>query len=110
MKNLISIKKTSLIIGLSLITLFTNAKAKSGSKFPDVEKTIKESIVFTTPVSNQKVEVLFTTNQTGNVNFVLAKTEDTNLKSKIEKQFEQLNFVNLKAEVVYSIILNFKSI
>ncbi len=110
MKNLISIKRTSLILGLSLFTFFANAKTKNGTEIVETEKTIKESIVFTTPVSNQKVEILFTTNEIGNVNFVLAKTEDSNLKNQIEKQFTHLHLTNLKADVVYSIILNFKTL
>lgn len=110
MKNLISIKKAGFILGLSLFTFFANAKTKNGNEIIETEKTIKESIVFTTPVSSQKVEILFTTSETGNVNFVLAKTEDSNLKIQIEKQFTHLHLSNLKADAVYSIILNFKTL
>lgn len=110
MKNLIPIKKASLIIGLSLFTFFANAKTKHGNEIVETEKAIKESIVFTAPISNQKVEILFTTNNNGEVNFVLAKTEDASLKKQIEKQFTHLHLTNLKADVVYSIILNIKTL
>ena len=115
MKNLISIKKTSLILGLSLFTFFANAnphsyREKTSNEIVETEKTIKESIVFTSPISNQKVEILFTTNNNGEVNFVLAKTEDTTLKKQIETQFTHLHLTNLKADVVHSIILNFKTL
>ena len=103
------IKKTSLIIGLCLFACFANAKSKKGNKMAETEKTIKESIVFTAPISNQKVEILFTTNTNGDVNFVLAKTDDVDLKNKIEKQFSQLHLTKLKTDVVHSIILNFKT-
>ncbi|MDX2173897.1 MAG: hypothetical protein SFY56_12315 [Bacteroidota bacterium] len=110
MKKLNLIKKASFVIGLSLFTLFANAKTKNGNELIETEKTIKESIVFITPVSSQKVEILFTTSEAGNVNFVLAKTEDSTLKTQIEKQFIHLHLSNLKADVVYSIILNFKTL
>jgi hypothetical protein len=110
MKKLNSIKKISFVLGLSLFTFFANAKTKNGNELLETEKTIKESIVFSTPVSDQKVEILFTTNNYGVVNFALAKTENASLKKQIEKQFTQLHLTNLKADVVYSIILNFKTL
>ncbi len=110
MKKLNQLKKTSLIIGLSLFTFFANAKSKTGIEILETEKIIKESIIFSTPVSNQKVEILFSTNTNGEVNFVLAKTTDIKLKSEIEKQFSHLHLLRLKTDVVHSITLNFKTI
>lgn len=79
----------------------------------ETEKTIKDYFKFPqiiVPVNvSQKVEVLFTTNINGQVDFVLAKTSDLNLKSEIEKQFLKLNLVKLKNDVVHSVTLNIKS-
>lgn len=115
MKKLNLIKKTSLIIGLSLFTFFANAKSKNGNESDsyrnaETEKTNKESINFSISISNQKIEILFTTNNLGKVNFVLAKTENLELKKQIEAQFSHLNLPKLKTDVVHSIILNFKSL
>ena len=110
MKNQNQLKKISLIIGLSLFAFFANATSKNRNEIVETEKTIKESIIFSNSISNQKVEILFTTNNLGNVNFVLAKTENAELKKQIETQFSHLNLPKLKTDVVHSIILNFKSL
>lgn len=75
-------------------------------KFPQV--LLKHGIQSNT--ENVKVEVLFTTNVNGKVNFVFAKTENMELKKEIENQFLQLNFKDLKSEVVNSVTLSFKTV
>lgn len=59
---------------------------------------------------NQKIEVLFTLDKRGKVDFVLAKTSDAHLKNSIEKQFLNLILPGLNTEVVNSVILNIKLI
>ena len=91
-------------------------KATNGNEVAmETEKTIKEHVKFPKlilPVKHQeqKVEVVFTTSENGNVDFVLAKTDNKEVKAEIEKQFSKLNLNKLKANVAYSIVLNFKTI
>lgn len=104
----------------TLIALSNNTPANGkGSNAKAEEKTIRDFIKFPqvliprhndSQIMNQKVEVLFTTDKTGTVNFVLAKTNDNKLKSEIEKQFMSRRFSTLKSEVVHSVVLNFKTI
>ena len=62
------------------------------------------------PSTNLGLEVLFTTNLLGQVDFDLAKTINENLKSEIEKQFLKLNLTKLKSDVVHSVTLNIKTL
>jgi hypothetical protein len=75
-------------------------------KFPGVLMPHQDAKVHTV----QKVEVLFTTDRNGKVNFVLAKTADRQLKAEIEKQFSALFLTKVKEDVVHSVVLNFRSI
>lgn len=75
-------------------------------KFPQFLLPVNEA---KTLVDN-KVEVLFSTDTTGKVNFVLAKTESEELRKEIEKQFLALQLKQLKSEVVHKVILNFRTI
>jgi hypothetical protein len=74
-------------------------------KFPQILLPHAES---NTSVS-KRVEVLFTTDKNGKVNFAIAKTEDVALKDEVEKQFYKLLLPKLPAEVVHSVVLNFKT-
>ena len=104
--------KSLFIIGFSFSTLLLDARTNNNeSVMIETEKTIKASLKFPEGlIVNQKIEVLFTTNQTGNVNFVLAKTNNISLKKEIEKQFSALQLTKLKENVVHSLVLNFKTI
>jgi len=105
--------KTILVMSFTLSALIAKPNILIENALTlDAEKTIKESIKFP-PICysrDQKVQVLFTTNENGNVNFVLAKTNDKILKQEIEKQFYSLRLVNLKQDAVNSVTLNFKTI
>ncbi len=102
-------KKLSLILAISISSLFANANVKTPNVISnEIQEGIKIEKQFLN--QNQKVEILFTTNQNGDVNFALAKTNNTNLKLELEKQFSLLNFKALKSETVYSIVLNIKII
>ena len=74
-------------------------------KFPQMLTTSNEKAA-----ASRTVEVLFTTDSTGNVNFVLAKTQNENLKHDVESQFYKLRLPKLKEDVVHSVVLNFKSL
>jgi len=75
-------------------------------KFPHILMPVNESRA----IVNNKVEVLFSTDSTGKVNFALAKTQDEELKKEIEKQFMALQLKQLKSEVVHKVVLNFRTI
>jgi hypothetical protein len=110
----VKVLKASLVVALTLGSFLV--KATNGNEAAiETEKTIKEHVKFPKlilPVKqqNQKVEVVFTTSENGSVNFVIAKTDDKDVKAEIEKQFSQLNLNKLKANVAYSVVLNFKTI
>lgn len=55
----------------------------------------------------EKVNVVFTVNETGNL--VIANTTNTFLKKSIEEQFLKLTLKQLKADNAYSIQFNFKT-
>ncbi len=104
------------IVGGLILLSSTSALAHNGVSTinAEAEKQIKEHLKPENPIAalnqSQKVEVLFTTNEKGSVNFVLAKTENQVAKTEIEKQFSHLQFKNLNANVAYSIVINFKTL
>lgn len=115
-------KKVAFLLTLTFSTWFafagTSPSATTTVK-SETEKTIKDyfkfpQILITQPelekVVSRKVEVLFTTNADGDVNFSLAKIENEDLKKEIEKQFSKLKLPKLKHDTVYSVTLNFKTL
>lgn len=80
----------------------------------ETQLTIKQHISFPNiilPISKtEKVAVVFTTDEKGKVNFVLAKTENEQLKKQIEKQFSEMTLTKIKSNVAYSIVFNIKKI
>lgn len=105
--------KMMLVVGLTISSLSVKSNnGQEGSAAYETEKAIKESIKLSTSQfkTNQKVEVLFTTNVQGNVNFILVKTDDKALKQEIEKQFSLLHFNKLHSDVVNSVTLIFKTL
>ena len=102
-------KKLSLIIAICICGLVAKANVKTPNVISnEILEGIKIEKQFIN--QNQKEEILFTTNLNGDVNFALAKTNNSNLKQELEKQFSLLNFKALKSETVYSIVLNIKLI
>ncbi|MCE3228572.1 MAG: hypothetical protein K0S32_3123 [Bacteroidetes bacterium] len=101
-----------MVIGLSLSCFVVSSNTGNNDACIEIERTIKESMKFTvvTSTGTQKVEVLFTTNTNGNVNFVLVKTKDALLKGEIEKQFYSKHFTGLNTDVVNSVTLTFKTL
>ncbi len=106
---------TFLVLGI-LISMNVNAKADETPSITisDANKTIKEQIKFPNLLMNfnkeEKVNVVFTVNETGNVNLVVVNTSNENLKKSIETQFIKLKLNNLKANNAYSVVFNFKTI
>ena len=58
----------------------------------------------------EKVNVVFTVNEIGEVNLVVANTTNESLKKSIETQFMKLKLNKLKANNAYSVVFNFKTI
>jgi hypothetical protein len=106
--------KATALVALTLGSFFLQASNGSDPSI-ETEKTIKEHVKFPKLIlplqqQEQKVEVVFTTSENGNVDFVFAKTDNQEVKAEIEKQFSKLNLNKLKANVAYSVVLNFKTI
>ena len=106
-------------LSLSIFTIKGNTTPGEIKKAKEAEKTIRHFFKFPgilVPLHDlnkpetQKVEVLFSTDQNGNINFVLAKTADRSLRTEIERQFWKLRLAGLKRDVVNSVVLNFKTL
>ena len=116
MSNSILKKSMTLLAVGFLLSFNVNAKADGTPKevtIADANKTIKEHIKFPDLlnfVKEEKVNVVFTVNETGNVNLVVVNTNNENLKKSIETQFKKLKLSNLKANNAYSVVFNFKTI
>lgn len=104
-----SLKKSIAFLAVGILfSLNTSAKVEGTPKtvvVDDSNKTIKEQIN-----KEEKVNVVFTVNETGNINLVVANTTNDKLKKSIETQFAKLKLSNLKANNAYSVVFNFKTI
>jgi hypothetical protein len=121
MKTLSKITKLILVAGFTFsgFMISANTTPVETKKAKETEKTIRDYFKFPgiliplhelNKTEAQKVEVLFTTDQNGNINFVLAKTVRRDLKAEIEKQFLKLHLIGLQRDVVHSVVLNFKTL
>ncbi len=120
MKNHQLLIKTVLVTALVLTSYFAKPYTAPVLKKTSAEtqKTIRQFFQFPgmlLPIhehqaDNKKVEVLFTTDSTGCVNFVLAKTNDDLLKKQIEKKLSGLRLIELQHDVVHSVTLNLKTL
>ncbi len=120
MKTTINLKKLLIITGLffSVALLKSNNTPSNATHSNETEKTIQAYFKFPQILIPQlgfksqpnSVEVLFTTDSFGKVNFVFAKTANQNFKTEIEKQFSKLQLSKIKHGVVHSVVLNFKTL
>lgn len=117
MKTKITLIKISLLAGLIFSTFLVrsnNDPAKGVST--ETAKTIRKYFKFPQVLLPQmesrsqatKIEVMFTTDKNGKVNYVSAKTNDRTLKQEIEKQFLGLHLENVKQEIPHSVVLSFR--
>lgn len=112
------LKKSIAILAAGFLFSFNvNANDNENPKtviIADANKTIKDHIKFPNLLMNfnqvEKVNVLFTVNEIGEVNLVIANTTNETLKKSIESQFMKLKLNNLKANNAYSVVFNFKTI
>ena len=113
-----SLKKSIAFLAVGILfSLNTSAKVEGTPKTVVVEdsnKTIKEQIKFPNLFMDfnkeEKVNVVFTVNETGNINLVVVNPTNDKLKKSIETQFAKLKLSNLKANNAYSVVFNFKTI
>lgn len=117
MKTKIALTKVLLITALIFTTLITVSNTlPSAPAAGEAEKTIRNYFRFPQVLlphgecHGSKVQVLFTTDKSGKVNFVLAKTKDQVLKNEIERQFMNLHLQKLSQDVVHSVTLNFRTL
>ena len=98
----------ALIAGMSTAMM----AAPSSNAGADAGKPISSKITLPENMKksgyNQKVRVIFTVNESGEVIHTVAVTNDTELRAAIEKQFSALCFTEFKANVANSVVLNFK--
>ena len=121
MKTQMTLKLVLVFVGLifTLQTLEAGNVLNEGPKKSEPEKTIQHYFKFPQilmpmllPTKNDlvKVEVLYSTNEKGDVTFVLAKTDNKALKNDIEQQFLKLKIKQVKSGVVNAVILQFKTV
>lgn len=115
MKTIFKKSVMALAAGI-LFSVSLNAKTgeNPGTLLIDAHKEIKEHVkfpnMFISYGQEEKVNVVFTVNETGNVNLVIANTPNETLKRTIESQFIKLKLSSLKANNAYSVVFNFKTI
>jgi hypothetical protein len=106
-------KQILFICILGLLNLNTQAKENTNNKIEiNSISEVKNYLMFPNVFNNsynEQAKVVFTVNELGNVDLVMAKTDNVNLKNAIEKQFLKLKFNNLSNNNTYTISLKFKS-
>lgn len=112
-------KKSKLSLALTIVLMLAFGLSQAATPTPTTNpgggslKHFKFPSILLNPAADHvektyKVEVLFTTDHLGKVNFVLVKTDNKELRSEIEKQFYNLALQGTKENVVQKVILNFK--
>lgn len=107
--------KLSAVLGFMFLSGAALALGNDGNEnIIETQNTIRQHISFPNiilPITKtEKVEVVFTTDEKGKVNFVLAKTGNDVLKKQIEKQFSAMTLTKIKSNVAYSIVFNIKKV
>jgi hypothetical protein len=102
------------MIAIVFVSLTLNGIAGTGGE-GITEKEIQKHLSFPNillPVNksqSNKVDVVFTTNESGKVNLVIAKTDNEHLKKEIEKNFSKLTLKTTKPNVCYGVTLKLKT-
>lgn len=98
-------------LSLGLISAKAAETPNAGKTCASVQQTIMQSVSLPAELKNpgfkQNVKVAFMMNAAGNVDVVVARTENQLLKQSIENQFKQLCFSGLQAGVTYNVEINF---
>ncbi|MCD6065484.1 MAG: hypothetical protein K0S33_310 [Bacteroidetes bacterium] len=104
------------VLGIFALTLGSyNLQAGDGNGSSlKPEQIIRENIQFpklSQPMGqNEKVNIVFTTDESGHVNYCLAKTPNAELKKAVEEQFRKFKLVDTQANTAYTIVINFKTL
>lgn len=116
MKRLIKKTIGTVAVGI-MLTLNVQAAGNDKNSKPvlsNVSETIKDHVKFPKLLLNYKqeenVNVVFTVDELGKVNLVVANTDNLVLKQAIETQFAKLKLTQLKANNTYSIQFKFKTL
>lgn len=116
MKRLIKKAIATVVVGI-MLTLNVQAAGNDKNSKPvlsNVSETIKDHVKFPKLLLNYKqeenVNVVFTVDELGKVNLVVANTDNLVLKQAIETQFAKLKLTQLKANNTYSIQFKFKTL
>lgn len=112
------IKKSIAMLTAGLLISFNIHATTKGNPNTTIEinsiNEIKNHLTFPKFIQEtnhtEEVKVVFTVTETGKVNLVIANTNNTVLKQSIELQFMKLTLNHLKANHVYGIQFNFKTI
>lgn len=102
-------KNLKLIIAAVAVLVSLNAVCNTNGTInsANIQKEIQAQFNLKAEVS-EKVEVVFTTNEQGNVNLAIVKTNNQNLKKAIETNFLKLHLSSVKANNAYSVVINVK--
>lgn len=107
MKN--KIKITALLAATLLLTSFSKASDIGTETTKQIQEHLFFPNILIQPNQNvNKIEVLFTTDIEGKVNFVLAKTDNKELKKEIEKNFSGLVLKDIKPNVCHAVTIKLK--
>lgn len=107
-------KTLKLMIAAVFVSLTLTGLAGTGGD-GTTEKEIQKHLSFPNillPINKtqcNKIDVVFTTNENGQVNLVIAKTENESLKKEIEKNFSKLVLKTTKPNVCYGVTLKLKT-
>ena len=116
MKRLIKKTIATVAAGIMLTLNVQAAENDKNSKpvLSNVSETIKDHVKFPKLLLNyneeENVNVVFTVDELGKVNLVVANTDNLVLKQAIETQFAKLKLTQLKANNTYSIQFKFKTL
>lgn len=108
-------KKTIIICFLALLSINTQAKENTNHNYKieiNSINEVKNYLMFPNIFKNKYTEeakVVFTVDNKGNVDLVIADTDNKALKKSIEEQFLKLKFNNLSNNNTYTINFKFKS-
>ena len=99
-----------LVLGLA-VTASANTPIIGGIDAEGISKKIEAAVSLPkelrTPGFSQKVKIVFTVDEKGNVNYEAAATKNPELKKAIESQFKQMSFAELTPNTAYNVVINF---
>lgn len=108
MKSLLKITAIVILNSLFVAPLKANNGAEASTE-KQIQKQLNVNCTGLNAEEQTKVDVIFTTNEEGKVNLVIAKTENNEIRKEIEKNFSKLVLSKVKPNVCYGVTLNIKA-